>query len=190
MNEKKFEKREQRGDDKAGANRPKDLVVPRSLAQRFMPVVIGIAVGALGTAFFVGLSGRDSSLPVAKDARNVSTPVATTPMVAPPVAATPVAATPEGVTPAMVTPATVTPATAWPGTTQPAVTEMQPAPAGPPPINNVDPMSGEPITPKSPTVIYKGQVVAFCCRNSKAFNGGWQNMSEADKDAFVGRWVK
>lgn len=181
MNEKRFDKNEQRGDDKAGANRPRDGAAPQcSLTGRFAPVVIGIVVGSLGTVLLMSLLGRDSSLPVAKNAGNATTPVAATPMVTPP----------EPATPATVTPVAATPATAGPAATQPAFTMMPLAPPGTPPINNVDPVSGEKITPTSPATLYKGHVVAFCCRNSKGFNGGWQKMSEADKDAFVSRWVK
>ena len=179
MDKKRFEKHEQRGDDKAGANRPKDGTAPRrSWTRRFTPFAIGLAVGAvaLGTALFMGLSGRDSSLSVAKDTGNATTPIATIPVVATPMTATPVPSTP---------------VTAWPAATQPAITGLPPAPTGPQsPINNVDPVTNEPITARSPTIVYKGQVIAFCCRNSKGLNGGWERMSEAEKDAFIKRWVK
>ena len=184
MNKKRLQKREHRGDDKAGENRPRDGTAPqRSWKHRFIPIAIGLAVGAvaLGTALFMGLSGRDSSLSVAKDTGNAATPIAAPPVAIPAVVASPVTATP----------VPSTPATAWPVTTQPAVTGLPPAPAGPqPPINNVDPVTNEPITARSPTIVYKGQVIAFCCQNSKGLNGGWDRMSEAEKDAFVKRWLK
>lgn len=179
MNKKRSEKPEQRGDDQAGANRPRDGTAPQcSSTRRFTPIAIGLAVVAvaLGTALFMGLSGRDNNSSVAKDTGNATTPIATTPVVVPPVTATPLPSTP---------------ATAWPGATQPAVTGLPPAPTGPQsPINNVDPVTNEPITARSPTIVYKGHVVAFCCRNSKGLNGGWERMSEAEKDAFVKRWIK
>lgn len=58
------------------------------------------------------------------------------------------------------------------------------------PINNVDPMTNKPIGPKSPTVLYKGHTIAFCCANSSGYRGGWDRMSEAQKDAVVARFVK
>ncbi|MFQ5807570.1 MAG: hypothetical protein ACE5I3_14075 [Phycisphaerae bacterium] len=57
------------------------------------------------------------------------------------------------------------------------------------PINTVDPMTGKPIGDNSPTTVYKGYVVAFCCKNSSAYKGGWARMSEVEKDAFVRRFV-
>ncbi len=59
-----------------------------------------------------------------------------------------------------------------------------------PPINDVDPMTGELIRPDSPATVYKGHVIAFCCDKSPAANGGWERMSEAEKDAFVARFVE
>ncbi len=57
-------------------------------------------------------------------------------------------------------------------------------------INNVDPSNGKRIGPDSPTILYKGNIIGFCCKSSPAANGGWQRMSEAEKDAFVARFVK
>ncbi|MCH7604166.1 MAG: hypothetical protein IIB54_15520 [Planctomycetes bacterium] len=58
------------------------------------------------------------------------------------------------------------------------------------PINNVDPMTGKPIGPDQPTTFYKGYTIGFCCTKSEAYNGGWARMSEAEKDAFIARFVK
>ncbi len=58
------------------------------------------------------------------------------------------------------------------------------------PINDVDPATGKPIEPSSPTLVYKGLTIAFCCDKSPGYNGGWARMSEAEKDAFVRRCLK
>ncbi|UCG32116.1 MAG: redoxin domain-containing protein [Phycisphaerales bacterium] len=58
------------------------------------------------------------------------------------------------------------------------------------PINTVDPVTGKPIGPNSPTTLYKGHFIAFCCDKSPAARGGWDGMSEVDKDAFVARFVQ
>ena len=68
------------------------------------------------------------------------------------------------------------------------VTEAPPANAIA--INDVDPITSEPIERDSPTTYYKGRIVAFCCENSPSANGGWERMSETEKDAFVARFVK
>lgn len=57
-------------------------------------------------------------------------------------------------------------------------------------INNVDPINGKRIGPDSPTTLYKGHIIGFCCNSSPAANGGWQLMSAAEKDAFVARFVR
>jgi hypothetical protein len=53
------------------------------------------------------------------------------------------------------------------------------------PVNKVDPLTGKSITATSPTTTYKGYIVAFCCAKSLSYNGGWNRMSESEKDAFV-----
>ncbi len=58
------------------------------------------------------------------------------------------------------------------------------------PINNIDPMTGKPVAYGCPTVQYKGKVIGFCCEKSSAFKGGWNRMSEVDKDAFVARFAR
>jgi hypothetical protein len=57
------------------------------------------------------------------------------------------------------------------------------------PVNNIDPATGEAVVYGCPVTMYKGHVIGFCCKNSPAFNGGWDAMSEAEKDAFLLRWV-
>jgi hypothetical protein len=77
------------------------------------------------------------------------------------------------------------PAVANLGTAVPAGS-LPPAPAGlSRPINKIDPMTGKPIELNSPTTLYKGYIVAFCCKSSSAYKGGWSRMTEAEKDAFV-----
>ena len=58
-----------------------------------------------------------------------------------------------------------------------------------PPINDVDPATGKPVTTSSPTLVYKGHVIGFCCGSSGGYRGGWARMSEAKKDAFVSRYL-
>ena len=58
------------------------------------------------------------------------------------------------------------------------------------PINDVDPVTGKPIGPSSPTLKYKGYNIAFCCEASSGYKGDWDQMSEAQKDAFVKRYLK
>ena len=59
-----------------------------------------------------------------------------------------------------------------------------------PPINDVDPLTGKSIGPDSPTLSYYEHVIGFCCVKSRGYTGGWDRMSEAEKDAFVARFVK
>ena len=68
---------------------------------------------------------------------------------------------------------------------------LPPAPPGAKvPVNDVDPLTGKPITPTSPTTVYKGYVVAFCCNNSAGYKGGWARLSEPEKDAFIRRCLE
>jgi hypothetical protein len=79
--------------------------------------------------------------------------------------------------------------------TTPAV--PQPIPASNPPaapgtkmaINSTDPFTGKVITPKSPTVDYKGYTIAFCCEQSSGWKGGWERLSEAEKDAILRKYL-
>lgn len=81
--------------------------------------------------------------------------------------------------------------TVGPATAKPAVVGLPPAPPGTKtPINSVDPLTGKPITPSSPTTVYKGYVIAFCCAKSSGYNGGWARMGETEKDAFVRRCLE
>ncbi len=58
------------------------------------------------------------------------------------------------------------------------------------PINDADPVTGKALTPVSPTLTYKGYVIGFCCGESGGYRGGWDRMSEREKDAFVRRHLK
>ena len=83
------------------------------------------------------------------------------------------------------------PSTAERATTKPTVVGLPPAPSGTKaPINEFDPVTDKPITPASPTLVYKGYVVAFCCASSSGYTGAWARMSEAEKDAFVRRCLE
>ncbi len=67
-----------------------------------------------------------------------------------------------------------------------AAGSLPPAPADMSrPINKVDPLTGKPIELNSPTTVYKGYIIGFCCTSSSAYKEGWSRMSEAEKDAFV-----
>jgi hypothetical protein len=59
-------------------------------------------------------------------------------------------------------------------------------PAGPPPINNVDPVSGKPVDGFSPTATYENYTIGFCCDVSKS---RWVRLPKEDKDAFILRFV-
>ena len=86
---------------------------------------------------------------------------------------------------------TTLPSTVAPTTAKPVVVGLPPAPLGTKtPINNVDPVTGQPIKPTSPTTVYKGYVIAFCCTNSSGYKGDWARMSETEKDAFVRRYLE
>lgn len=65
-----------------------------------------------------------------------------------------------------------------------------PSPDARAPLNDVDPVTGNPITSSSPTLMYKGYVIGFCCAGSEGYKGAWNWMSEAQKDAFVRRYLK
>jgi hypothetical protein len=65
-----------------------------------------------------------------------------------------------------------------------------PAPGTRVPLNDVDPVGGKPITPSSPTVMYKGYTIGFCCTESGGYQGGWARLSEKEKDAFVRKYLK
>ncbi len=72
-----------------------------------------------------------------------------------------------------------------------AVASLPPAPPGTrSPVNSVDPLTNKPIEPTSPSTVYKGYVVAFCCEKSSAYKGGWARLSETEKDAFVRRCLE
>lgn len=59
-------------------------------------------------------------------------------------------------------------------------------PTGPPPLNNVDPVSGKPVDGFSPTATYENYTIGFCCNVSK---GRWERLPKEDKDAFIRRFV-
>jgi hypothetical protein len=65
-----------------------------------------------------------------------------------------------------------------------------PLPGTKAPVNNVDLFTGKPITYSSPTKMYKGYTVAFCCTNSAGYNGGWDGLTEAEKDTYVRSFLK
>lgn len=54
--------------------------------------------------------------------------------------------------------------------------------AGPPAINDVDPLSGKSVDRFSPRMTYENHTIAFCCNVSK---NRWMQLPKADKDAFV-----
>lgn len=54
--------------------------------------------------------------------------------------------------------------------------------AGPPAINDVDPLSGKSVDRFSPRITYENYTIAFCCKVSK---NRWMQLPKADKDAFV-----
>lgn len=54
--------------------------------------------------------------------------------------------------------------------------------AGPPALNDVDPLSGKPVGRFSPRVTYESHTIAFCCNVSK---NKWVQLPKDDKDAFV-----
>jgi hypothetical protein len=68
--------------------------------------------------------------------------------------------------------------------------EMVPAPAAAEPINAVDPFTGKPINANSPTVVYKGRTLAFCCASSPGYQGEWARLSEADKDDLIAQYIE
>ena len=65
-----------------------------------------------------------------------------------------------------------------------------PGPSTRVPVNPVDRFTGKPITASSPTIPYKGYVVAFCCPHSTGYRGGWDRLSEAEKDTYVRGFLK
>ena len=75
-------------------------------------------------------------------------------------------------------------------TEESGATTLLPAPPGTKvPINEVDPVTGKPITPSSPMKTHKRYVIAFCCAKSAGYTG-WDWISEAEKDALVRRYLK
>jgi len=65
-----------------------------------------------------------------------------------------------------------------------------PAPGTRVPLNDVDPVTRKPIEAASPTITYKGYVIGFCCDQSSGYRGGWARMDDAQKDAFVRRYLR
>ena len=65
-----------------------------------------------------------------------------------------------------------------------------PGPSTRVPVNQVDRFTGKLITASSPTIPYKGYVVAFCCPHSTGYRGGWDRLSEAEKDTYVREFFK
>lgn len=93
------------------------------------------------------------------------------------------------------------PAAAWEGiavgaqlplfATTPATLGLAPAPQGVRvPVNAVDLFTEKPTGFASPTKEYKGYKVAFCCANSSGYNGGWDHLTEAEKDTYVRSFLK
>jgi len=73
----------------------------------------------------------------------------------------------------------------------PVATDLPPpAPGTKTPINDTDPVTGKPLTASSPALAYKGYVIGFCCASSAGYKGGWDRMSEKEKDAFVRKYLK
>jgi hypothetical protein len=58
------------------------------------------------------------------------------------------------------------------------------------PINTVDLFTGKPIGVMSPSKTYKGYTIGFCCANSAGLNGGWDSLTEAEKDTYVRNFLK
>lgn len=54
-------------------------------------------------------------------------------------------------------------------------------------INNTDFFSGEPVGSGSPSTIYKGYRIGFCCYNSVRM---WENTPESKRDKLVWPYVK
>lgn len=65
-----------------------------------------------------------------------------------------------------------------------------PGPATRVPVNSIDRFTGQPIIASSPTITYKGYVVAFCCIHSTGYTGGWDRLTEAEKDTYVRGFLK
>lgn len=65
-----------------------------------------------------------------------------------------------------------------------------PGPSTRVPVNQVDRFTGKPITASSPTIPYKGYVVAFCCPHSTGYRGRWDHLSEAEEDTYVRGFLK
>jgi len=75
-------------------------------------------------------------------------------------------------------------------TTPPTPGLAPPPPGTRVPVNPVDLFSGKPTNFASPTKTYKGYVVAFCCANSAGLNGGWDGLTEAEKDTYIRSFLK
>lgn len=100
------------------------------------------------------------------------------------------------------TPVQGTPATVFEGITigsglplfqteRPTIGLDPPAPGTRTPINAVDLFTSKATSYASPTKMHKGYVVAFCCANSGGYNGGgWDGLTEAEKDTYVRHFVK
>ena len=59
-------------------------------------------------------------------------------------------------------------------------------PAGPPAINDVDPLSGKPVDRYSPRVTYENYTIGFCCDVSTR---KWVRLPKDDKDASIQSFV-
>lgn len=59
-------------------------------------------------------------------------------------------------------------------------------PTGPPPLNDVDPVSGKPVDRFSPKTTYENHTIGFCCNVSKS---KWMRLPKEDKDDFILRFV-
>jgi len=54
------------------------------------------------------------------------------------------------------------------------------------PINDVCPVMGGPVDPDTPTVMWRGYAIGFCCPGC---DHAWQDKTEEEKDAFLARYV-
>ncbi len=173
MSKKKKFRNTQRDGEGSRPSQPAEAVLDRGPPpRRVSPLKVGVALGVvvLGTAALLGAAFRG------RDAATISGGTLSTRQPA----GAPVTPDAKGA---------VAPTAS--STAAPAAAELPPPPPGTRvPLNDVDPVTGKPITPNSPTLTYKGYTIAFCCGSSGGYNGGWARMSESEKETFVRRYVK
>lgn len=167
-----------------------------SMCTRTNFVLLIITLAAAGAVAYTQIQPAAPETPIAKtpSVPDAPAPAISAPATPPPppdrvsllaptsVTPTPLQATWEGVAPGQTLPLFIT---------NPPHPGLAPAPEGVRvPVNSIDLFTSKPTGLASPKTTYKGYTIAFCCDKSSGYNGGWEHLTEAEKDTYVRSFLK